>query len=67
VTAVLGGNLAVQTLSLAVAVRTVVLVGGAGPAPAILIHVVLGGFFAFFLIRAKRASRQAGVAPQESR
>jgi hypothetical protein len=44
--AVLGGNLVVQVLSLGVAVRTTLLTGGGGPAPAVLIHVVLGGFFA---------------------
>jgi hypothetical protein len=51
--AVLAGNLVVQVLSLAVAVRTMTLVGG-GAAPAILIHVLLGGFCAFFLVKAKQ-------------
>jgi hypothetical protein len=52
--AVLGGNLVVQVLSLAIAVRTILLVGGGGPAPAVLIHVVLGGFFAYFLAKATK-------------
>jgi hypothetical protein len=52
--AVLTGNLVVQVLSLGVAVRTLVLAGSGGPAPAVLIHVVLGGFCVFFLMKAKK-------------
>lgn len=53
--AVLGGNLVAQVLSLAVAVRTMSLASGAAVAPGIVIHVVLGLLFAFFLVRAARA------------
>jgi hypothetical protein len=53
--AVLGGNLVVQVLSLGVAVRTIALSGAGGPAPAVLIHVVLGAFFIYFLGKARRA------------
>ena len=52
--AVLAGNLVVQILSLGVAIRTVMLGGGASATPSILIHVVLGVFFLFFLLQAKR-------------
>jgi hypothetical protein len=50
--AVLGGNLVVQILSLFVVVRTMRLGAGTAVAPGIVIHVILGSFFAFFLIRA---------------
>jgi hypothetical protein len=53
--AVLAGNLVVQILSLAVAVHTMTLGAGMGVAPAVLIHVVLGGLFATFLVRARKA------------
>ena len=49
--AVLAGNLVVQVLSLVVVVLTMRLGGGARMAPAIVIHVVLGGLNAFFLTR----------------
>lgn len=52
--AVLAGNLVVQILSLGVAIRTVMLGGGASATPSILIHVVLGVFFLFFLLQAKK-------------
>jgi hypothetical protein len=64
--AVLTGNLVVQVLSLGVVIRTILLAPemGAGAAPGVLIHVVLGSLFAFFLVRARRlpgmlASRHA--------
>ncbi len=49
--AVLGGNLVVQVLSLGVVVRTMTLGAGAAVAPGLVIHVVLGALFAFFLWR----------------
>jgi hypothetical protein len=52
--AVLTGNFVVQILSLAVAIRTVMLGGGASATPSIVIHVVLGGFFLYFLLRVKK-------------
>ena len=52
--AVLTGNLVIQVLSLFVAFRTIALAGGPGPAPAVLIHVVLGGFCAFYLVKARK-------------
>lgn len=53
--AVLAGNLVVQALSLAVVIRTMALGAGAAVAPGVVIHVVLGSFFLFFLLRARRA------------
>lgn len=52
--AVLAGNLVTQTLSLAVVVRTSLLGAGAAVAPGVVIHVVLGSLFAYFLIRARQ-------------
>jgi hypothetical protein len=52
--AVLAGNLVVQLLSLGVVVHTSLLGAGAAVAPGVVIHVVLGGFFLFFLLRARR-------------
>ena len=49
--AVLGGNLVVQVLSLGVVVRTMMLGAGLAVAPGVVIHIVLGGLFAFFLWR----------------
>lgn len=49
--AVLRGNLVVQVLSLGVVIRTAFLGAGAAVAPGIVIHVVLGSLFAFFLAR----------------
>jgi len=53
-TAVLTGNLVVQVLSLLVVLRTMQLGAGLAVAPGIVIHVVLGSLFAFFLIRLRR-------------
>jgi hypothetical protein len=50
-TAVLGGNLVVQVLSLGVVLRTMQLGAGMAVAPGIVIHVVLGSLFALFLYR----------------
>jgi len=49
--AVLGGSLVVQILSLGVAIRTMTLGAGTKVAPALIIHVVLGALFAYFLVR----------------
>jgi len=54
VIAVLAGNLIVQLLSLLVVLRTMQLGAGSAVAPGVLIHVVLGSLFAFFLLRARR-------------
>lgn len=57
VRAVLIGNLVVQLLSLAVVARTISLgVSGAAMTPAIVIHVVLGTLFAYFLSRAPKTA-----------
>jgi hypothetical protein len=53
--AVLTGNLVVQVLSLFVVLRTMQLGAGFAVAPAVVIHVVLGSLFAFFLIRMRKA------------
>jgi hypothetical protein len=45
------GNLVVQVLSLLVAVLTITAGAGGAGAPAVVIHVVLGGLFAVFLWR----------------
>jgi hypothetical protein len=52
--AVLAGNLVVQVLSLGVVLRTMTLGAGAAVAPGVVIHVVLGALFAFFLLRLRR-------------
>ena len=52
--AVLTGNLTVQVLSLCVVLWTMRLGAGAAVAPGVVIHVVLGSLFAFFLMRARR-------------
>lgn len=52
--AVLTGNLVVQALSLSVVLRTMILGAGSAVAPGIVIHVVLGSLFAFFLIKARK-------------
>jgi len=54
--AVLGGNLVVQLLSLAVVVRTMMLGAGTAVAPGLVIHIVLGALFAYFLARMTRRS-----------
>lgn len=51
--AVLAGNLVVQVLSLGVVIRTMMLGAGAAVAPGVIIHVVLGFFFAWFLVRSR--------------
>jgi len=53
--AVLTGNLVVQVLSLGVVLRTMQLGAGLAVAPGVVIHVVLGSLFAFFLIRVRNA------------
>lgn len=50
---VLAGNLVVQLLSLGVVVRTMLLGAGVAVAPGVVIHVVLGSLFAFFLVRGR--------------
>src|SRR6185369_12382689 len=52
--AVLAGNLVVQILSLGVVIRTMTLGAGTAVAPGIVIHVVLGSLFGFFLMRARK-------------
>ena len=54
--AVLAGNLVVQILSLAVVLRTMALGAGSAVAPAVVIHVVLGGLFAYFLWKARKSA-----------
>jgi hypothetical protein len=51
--AVLLGNLVVQLLSLGVVLRTMSLGAGSAVTPGVVIHVVLGGFFAFYLVKAR--------------
>jgi len=53
--AVLAGNLVVQVLSLAVVLKTMALGVGMAVLPGVIIHVVLGSLFAFFLLRARRS------------
>ncbi len=55
--AVLSGNLVVQTLSLVVVLRTMALGAGAAVAPGVVIHVVLGSFFIFFLMKVRHAKQ----------
>ena len=52
--AVLGGNLVVQLLSLLVVLHTMSLGAGAAVTPGVIIHVVLGSLFAFYLLRVRR-------------
>jgi hypothetical protein len=54
--AVLTGNLVVQILSLGVAIRTMTLGAGAAVTPSIVIHVVLGALFLFFLLQARKVT-----------
>ncbi len=56
--AVLAGNLVVQVLSLGVVVRTMTLGAGGAVAPGVVIHVVLGSLFAFFLVKARPGATQ---------
>jgi hypothetical protein len=60
VIAVLAGNLVVQVLSLGVVLRTMALGAGANVAPGVVIHVVLGALFAYFLWRMAKAA-PAGI------
>jgi hypothetical protein len=53
--AVLAGNLTVQVLSLVVVLHTMSLGAGAAVTPEIIIHVVLGSLFGFYLLRVRRA------------
>lgn len=53
-TGVLLGNFCIQILSLLVVIRTMMLGAGTAAAPGIVIHVVLGSFFLYFLMQAKR-------------
>lgn len=52
--AVLAGNLVVQILSLTVVIRTMQLGAGSAVAPGVVIHVILGSLFAFFLLKARK-------------
>lgn len=52
--AVLSGNVVVQILSLAVVIRTMQLGAGSAVAPGVVIHVVLGSLFGFFLMKARK-------------
>ena len=52
---VLAGNLVVQVLSFLVALRTMSLGPGMAVVPALVIHIVLGGLFATFLLRVGRS------------
>jgi hypothetical protein len=52
--AVLGGNLVMQILSWVVVVRTMQLGAGTAVAPGVVIHVVLGSLFGFFLFKARK-------------
>jgi hypothetical protein len=53
--AVLAGNLVVQVLSLLVVLRTMQIGAGMAVAPAIVIHVVLGSLFWYFLVKVRKA------------
>jgi hypothetical protein len=52
--AVLTGNLVVQVLSLFVVLRTMQLGAATAVLPGVVIHIVLGSLFAFFLFRVRR-------------
>jgi len=54
--AVLAGNLLVQALSLLVVLRTMQLGAGMAVAPGVVIHVVLGGLFGYFLVKTRRSA-----------
>jgi hypothetical protein len=57
--AVLAGNLVVQVLSLFVVLRTMTLGVGMSVAPPVIIHVVLGSFYLYFLTRSRAAGAPA--------
>jgi hypothetical protein len=52
--AVLLGNLFVQVLNLGVVFRMLSLGAGKAAAPGVVIHIVLGGFFLYFLLRERK-------------
>ena len=52
--AVLAGNLVIQILSLLVVLRTMQLGAGSAVAPGVVIHVVLGALFGYFLLRTRK-------------
>jgi hypothetical protein len=52
--AVLLGNLFIQILNLGVVFRMLSLGAGKTAAPGVVVHVVLGAFFLFFLLRARK-------------
>jgi hypothetical protein len=52
--AVLGGNLVVQVLSLYVVLKTMSLGAGTAVAPGVVIHVVLGSLFVYFLTKTRK-------------
>lgn len=54
--AILTGNLVVQVLSLVVVIRTMMLGAGTTVFPGVIIHVVLGSLFAYFLLKARKLS-----------
>ncbi len=58
-TAVLGGNLVVQVLSFLVDLRSAYLGAGVATVPDIVVHLLLGSCFAYFLTRARRTGRVA--------
>ena len=53
---VLAGNLVVQVLSLGVVLHTMRLGAGLNVLPGVIIHVVLGGLFAWFYLRSRRSA-----------
>jgi hypothetical protein len=56
--AVMAGNLVVQVASLGVVIRTMMLGAGTAVAGGVIIHVVLGALFAFYLFKAARPERE---------
>lgn len=52
--AVLAGNLVVQILSLIIVLKTMSMGAGVAVAPGIAIHVVLGSFFTYFLVKIRK-------------
>jgi len=59
--AVLLGNLFIQILNLGVVFRMLSLGAGKTAAPGVAIHIVFGGFFLFFLLRARK-QEATGIA-----
>jgi hypothetical protein len=60
--AVLIGNLVVQVLSLYVVIRTMQLGAGTAVVPGVVIHIVLGALFLFFIVRGQSRRRAASAA-----